>query len=256
MLYAYFDDSGTHGVSPVVSVGGLIGTSAQWALFNKTWEILLKNPLGKQSLPSFGLSDCRGRRHHFRDYSDAEVDAITHDFRELIKNSGVKAVASAIDKKAWDDLVVGPIRRTMGEAEPFCIVNCVNCALSYATSQGETDVAVFYDQGRESPELHRIRKLFIGQTRTPARIASFEFAFVAGCYPLQGADMTATESYWFAQKWLPGEDGVVPRPHFQSFEEHVQGAGFIMGRHEIECELSRRNPDGTLMRGTPVSDSG
>lgn len=255
MHYAYFDDSGTHKDSLIVSVGGLIGTLAQWSVFNETWEMLLKSPLPeKQSLPSFGLSDCRGRRRHFQDYSDAEVDAITHDFRELIKNSGVKAVASSIDKKAWGDLVVGQIRRTMGEAEPFCLVNCVNCALSYATSQGETDVAVFYDQGRESHELHRIRKLFIGQTRTTARIASFEFPFVADCYPLQGADMTATESYWFALEHLSGKEHAVPRPHFQNFVEHVQGAGFIMGRQEIEQELSRRNPDGTLKRGTPVSD--
>ena len=33
MLRAYFDDSGTHGGSPVTGMGGLIGTVAQWEKF-------------------------------------------------------------------------------------------------------------------------------------------------------------------------------------------------------------------------------
>ena len=41
MLGAFFDDSGTHSTSPVVVIGGLLGTAEQWDDFVPAWNALL-----------------------------------------------------------------------------------------------------------------------------------------------------------------------------------------------------------------------
>ena len=42
MLGAFFDDSGTHDGSPVVAMGGLLGTDEQWRTFEERWLALIK----------------------------------------------------------------------------------------------------------------------------------------------------------------------------------------------------------------------
>jgi hypothetical protein len=89
MLRAYFDDAGTHQNSNVVVIGGLIGTEAQWERFERAWAAKLADPLpdaGKPPLRMFHLSGCAGRwpGSEFADYSDAEQDAVSHDFRQII----------------------------------------------------------------------------------------------------------------------------------------------------------------------------
>jgi hypothetical protein len=77
MLGAFFDDSGTHAGSPVMTIGGVLGTEAQWDVFAAAWEALLKEPLpGKKPLKQFHLSPCRAGRDEFESYSSAESKAV------------------------------------------------------------------------------------------------------------------------------------------------------------------------------------
>src|SRR5207248_1205928 len=88
LLRAYFDDSGTHASSEVVVLAGLIGTEAQWSLYERLWVQKLAYPLpGKQALSMFHLSACSARVDEFAGYSDAEQDAVIHDFRQIIIDS-------------------------------------------------------------------------------------------------------------------------------------------------------------------------
>ena len=70
---AYFDDSGSHTDSEIVTIGGVIGTPQQWNDFDKRWKALLAEPLpGKPKLRMFHLSHCNAREGEFQAYSDAE----------------------------------------------------------------------------------------------------------------------------------------------------------------------------------------
>jgi len=128
MLRAYFDDSGTHGNSEVVVMGGLIGSVEQWERFEHAWAAKLADPLpgyGKPPLRMFHLSTCNAGGSEFADYRDAEQDAVIHDFRQIIIDAGLTSTASAIDRKAWDELITGNYRKVMDEPLSACFVNCI-----------------------------------------------------------------------------------------------------------------------------------
>ncbi len=40
LVGAFFDDSGTHDGSPVLALGGVLGTGEQWDAFEKAWQKL------------------------------------------------------------------------------------------------------------------------------------------------------------------------------------------------------------------------
>jgi len=134
MLRAYFDDAGTHTSSDVVVLAGLIGSLPQWEQFERRWAAKLQHPLdGKPPLKLFHLSACNARVGQFRSYSDAEQDAVIHDFRQVIIDSRLTSIATAVDKRAWDELIVGPIRDVLDGA---LIASMRSCGSSSLTSTG------------------------------------------------------------------------------------------------------------------------
>lgn len=253
LLRLHLDDSGTDGRSPVLAVGGLLGTHEQWLSFERDWIALLAAPLpGKPPLKAFSAGDCRWRRPdtEFEDYSIAESDAVTHDFREVIARSKLVAMASAIDKDAWEAAVPLSMRAYLGSPEQRCLIHCVNLAINYARNNDERHIAVVYDQGRPDVEFNDVAKAFKKEMDKRPEVCSVTFSFlpVKECVGLQGADMVATESSWFAQEWLRDGEAAAVRPHFQRFIELVKGAGYLMGRAEIQKEIAQRNPDGSIRR--------
>jgi hypothetical protein len=186
----------------------------------------LKSPLqGKRSLKS--LWDCHNAIGQFEGYSRPESDLLTNEFRQIIKDSGVVGYAAAIDKIAWDELVTAERRQNMGPADNFCLTRCVRNALASAKDQfKEDEIAIVYDLGRKPHLPSRIETFDWSRGIESPRVTSFTSGKVADVVPLQGADMIATESYWFAQRY-GSADGTEPRPHFI---KSAQGNGVFMGR--------------------------
>jgi hypothetical protein len=219
MLRAYFDDSGTHPGSPVTVVGGLMGTVDQWTFFEPRWLEKLKNPLpGKPRLRQFHLSHCRARDGEFREYSEPESDWVTREFREIIASSGLISTASAVNNLAWSELVVGPVRKRMETPLVQCFVNCIDEAIKITkVHPGGPKLALIFDQGIETDRLREITDIYGRHIGGNPWIVSTTFAKVELTLPLQGADMTATESYWQAQTVHAGGDDSTARAHFQAY---------------------------------------
>ena len=249
MLRAYFDDSGTHANSSVVVMGGLIGTVQQWERFERAWAARLADPLpgyDKPPLKMFHLSACEGRwpKSGFEDYSDAEQAALIHDFRRIILDAKLTSTASAIDRKAWDELVVGPYRAVLGSALEVCFADCIAETNRIANPQPEVDtIAVVFDKGIWSERLQAIGDEWTYPLGRP-RIVSVDFASVADVLPLQGADIVATENYWHAVEWLKLGDVALPRPHLRDYLANMLHEGRILDREAIANEIARRGPDG------------
>jgi hypothetical protein len=252
MLRAYFDDSGSHADSEIVTIGGVMGTPQQWNDFDERWKALLAEPLpGKPKLRMFHLSHCNAQEGEFQAYSDAECDAVTHDFRQILIDCGLISTASSIDKRAWDELIVGPKRDWLGEALDVCVENCLTETIKIAGPHPEGDqIAVIFDRGIWTPRLDSVTEGYTYPLGRP-RIVTVTFSKVEDVPPLQGADITATENYWHAIKTLRDGYGAQPRPHMRHYLTHMFAEGFLIDRAriiemmpDIEAQMKTFSTDG------------
>ena len=244
MLRAYFDDSGTHADSRVVVIGGLIGTDEQWKQFNEEWAALLKKPLKeKPPLKTFHLSVCNAREGEFSGYNHAEQDAVIHDFRRIIIQSKLISIASAIDRRAWDELVFGSHRDELGDPLYHCIAYCIEETIRIADPHSAGDqIAIMFDQGIYSQSIKDKTDPYTYPLGRP-RVRSITSGQVADVLPLQGADIVATENYWHAAEWLNLGDAAKPRAHLQHYLAHMLHEAVILDRERIMKMLSERRAE-------------
>lgn len=234
MLGAFFDDSGTHDGAPVLTVGGLLGTDAQWNRFAAAWTALLAHPLdGMPPLKQFHLSPCRAGSGEFLDYNEAERNRITFLFRRLIIDIDMVTIAAAVDKAAWNELVVGDMHDRMGDAIGYCYVKCVDLVLSTIRLRkpGEK-VMIAFDQGTKR-HLEEWSRYYQMQPDRYPEIETIFFAPVNKVVALQGADMIATETFYYAQQWFKDGSNATPNPHFAEFMRRELSAGIVLDREAI-----------------------
>src|SRR5271166_218338 len=126
MLKAYFDDSGTHDDSCFVLLGGLYAYEAKWRAFDADWRAKLADPLpGKPPLRRFHMTECQGRRGEFERYGRADSDALIHDFRDIIIRHQIFGYCCGVARADWDAHVQGAVRAFLGDAERFCVTQCI-----------------------------------------------------------------------------------------------------------------------------------
>jgi Protein of unknown function (DUF3800) len=238
VLSAYFDDSGTHSDSDVVVMAGFIGTEDQWEPFDEAWKAKLKEPLpGKPILRRFHMAQCVARRGEFIGYSDAESDAVIHDFRQLILDAKLTGHVMAVDKVAWDEIIVGPLRVFFGDAEWFSVNSCLTYAINKAKEHtSDRMISLVFDNRPEVIKVSFLEPLSKFQTSFyngdpnfpdwPHLIGS-SFLSSEVIRPLQAADMLAWESYRHAKRNLHEDPTPEPREHLQRFvETELITAGF------------------------------
>jgi len=240
MLAAYFDDSGTHGEAPIVTVGGLIGSVPDWQAFEIKWREKLRKPLpGKPELSQFHLSDCVYGYGEFEEYSDAERDSVRFDFREIIRESNLYGLSATILRPDWDELVTGELRAALGTAERQCMVNCFDQALDWAQKNSKHDkIALVYDCGRKTKELDVVFDVYRQRYCGLPEIVSITFGRVKEIPPLQGSDIIANEVYRAAKAWFENEGHGVTNAHFKSLSKEIGVENLYLDREAIRSVIA------------------
>ena len=240
MIGGFFDDSGTHGDSTIVAMGGLLGTDPQWDAFVERWTEILKAPVpDKPPLPQFHMAPCRNGTGDFAGYSLAERDHVTYRFRQVILESGLYTVASVVDKVAWDELVTGEVAEQVEGPLNYSFFRCIETVMSIVRLRrpGEP-VSFFFDEGTR-PRLGDFAKYIELRKDQYPEIERILFCPVRKLPPLQGADMIAYHSYLFGQSWLKNGDDTVADAHFQELVNREYSVGMIMMREHIEEMVGR-----------------
>lgn len=239
-LAAFFDDSGTHGPTPYVVFGGLLGTERQWAAFEAAWAALLKEPLpGKPPLRKFATSRCLARRGEFQGYSETERNEVIDRFNSVILDLGLVTVAQAVNKVAWDALVVGKVADELGPAEGLCFVKCLEKVIELCRQRKPGQpVAMIFDQGIGS-RIEGLAQLYLTQSAIYPELRGIGFAKVEEILPLQGADIIANSSYFYAQESAGNPYGPTARKHFEPYILRDLSFGSVIERSHIEEIVAR-----------------
>lgn len=243
MLSAYYDDSGTHGNSTFVVMACIIGSEAQWTPFEAAWKAQLLEPLpGKPPLRKSHMTDCFNRLREFENYDEAEVDAVTKIFREIILNAGVHGYAVGVPRQEWDQLITGAKRFFLGSVEALCTRFCIMFCAEWAVENSpDKQITIIFDDGPQhvgrSQQISENLKLIHNGAAGRAELFGPSFLPVEKFVPLQAADMFAWESYVYGRE-LTKDPSKSMRLHFTRFIESNRFEGAFMDKEKIETLAS------------------
>jgi hypothetical protein len=103
VLHGYFDETGTHGRSPIICVAGYLFEGSRAIDFSARFEALKK----RFSVPDtavFSASDCMGLLEPFDQWSRETADAFVMGWAEAIAVTASLGVVAVVDKQAFDNV--------------------------------------------------------------------------------------------------------------------------------------------------------
>jgi hypothetical protein len=196
MLCAFFDDSGTHGTSKVVVVGGVMGTESEVLSLDGMWREHLNHPLCglRPPIREFHAAECFDSRGEFAGWKRTETDYFRHQLREVIIKSHISAYGFACIRQEWDDEIHGDLRNLLGDSEGYAIVSCFVRSIRWAGAVTfDPEISYTFD---DRPETRRrvdaVFDAFQKETIHP-RIITLEYSNSQKVIPLQAADLIAWE---------------------------------------------------------------
>jgi hypothetical protein len=211
VLKAFFDDSGTHGPSDVIVMGGLIAPEEAWTALEPKWQA----ELDRLGIEEMHMSHCEKRWGEFKDFERSERDAMIAFFSDLICETGGRLLASAVSRKVWDSVTA---ETKLGEvfAEPidFLFNTCMRRALESrrATSGAPEEVVVTFAT-REQNLLFWKDLAANYERKWPSRLVGYAFGQMARNPPLQAADMIAYEAFVQQCRFEKSGDKLSHRPN-------------------------------------------
>jgi hypothetical protein len=240
VLTAYFDDSGTHAASKVVLWAGFIAPEEAWLKFDEEWRAILV----RENVSAFHMYDCENALGEFDRWNRARSDLVIGDLRQVIIQSGLFGVGTAIPRTVWEEVVTGPRAPLMGPIEDFALSSCMRHAISLSRNFiPDSDLSiVFDDRGIESRSIQRIVEFYQKSTISNPTLASVTFQKCNRFSGLQAADMLAWETYRYTLKWIQAGERQRARPHFQGLLNTKKLLGTFLEKDRLQEMFDSAKP--------------
>lgn len=150
-IKAFFDESGIHHGSPVLSVAGFASDTDQWLEFANEWKRIVADFGLYRDSPdnpiNFSFSDVRGTRHEV--FSTWESTKHIEFMRRVVSTIGRRVrrgFSSSIDVATYKRLVLDPIeadgfRPSDGVFSPYslCLADCLKSVAEWLEESGHHD---------------------------------------------------------------------------------------------------------------------
>lgn len=200
MLYAYFDESGTHAGSKVIAIAGWLAPESMWIKFQREWKRVLDSKgIEYFHMNEYEHGDPGVKPEPQPPYNWDKAERITFLRRliDIVRNRTQFSVSFATDTSDYPALaarVVAP-----PSAYAWCATRCLKGIVQWCEYQGHAEpiAYVFEDGAGHNGELEKLRDDIMGSAELKAyyRMGSLGFADKETLNPLQAADMLAYEIY-------------------------------------------------------------
>jgi hypothetical protein len=244
VLKAYFDESGIHAGSKIVTMAGFIADEIVWEEFDKRWAAAL-TVAGHNPLLEFKTYDCVHGVHQFSapGWSFAERLALIGTLVTIITETNLMAIGSSVVRKHLNPLLSNEwFRHKVTAPYYLCFEHCVQMAVGwtrrYSTATGKRErVALIFDVQRAfAPFALELFRQYEASERWKDDLASISFASSEEFSPLQAADIAAYGTGDLsAQRYYPSERPDFPiGPVFERLITNVAAAGGVFDEESLK----------------------
>lgn len=119
---AFFDESGTHDESEIISVGGLISTYDGWT----RWEMEWRRILNSKGIKVFHLSEFMAREGEFKnDWSNTERNDFMERLCTTVSQNIRVGLVTSVFKENYDQVVPTDLREQLKHPYYFGLYTCI-----------------------------------------------------------------------------------------------------------------------------------
>jgi hypothetical protein len=245
-LECYFDESGSHGGSPVLCIGGYLFDKDECKALDLKW----KEVLDRFRLPYFRMSACAHNQKPFDQLSRQECIDVEKEMIRLIGEHALLGVAVAVNEDDYNTWFEG--RNPAGSAYSFCcwqVLAGIRSWIMRNRFQGE--VAYFFEAGHNSqPEANALmHRIFKNETlRKGYCYATHSFVDKQKVRPVQTADILAWQQATQLKRWLNNEHRM--RADFRALATKPRHELFIGNRETVGGMIAYQR----WIQGLPVTN--
>jgi hypothetical protein len=190
VLFARFDETGTHAGSSALGILGLIGNEAAWTDAEQKW-VARK---GEDGVDTFHTYDCKTHRGEFSgpEWEQPRRDRLLFDLASIIGQSDLSALGFMVLTKDWNEISDPIFKKRYQTAYHFCfeaaLLACVQWSEQFANNE---QVAVVFAQHDQYEKFSAILSESLLKVKMLKGVTSITFSTPEKMVALQLADMTA-----------------------------------------------------------------
>lgn len=240
MLYAYYDESGTHGAKEVV-IGGLLGSLNQWRSVEDAWRA----NLAELGIRKFHATECAAGTGEYACCERWKRDYQFQSLARIISTSKLYIMGTTIILDDWDT-VMGPYKERFPHQFDFLVEMHIALIAKYSQDfwDGEPVRMVFSPQSQFKERVTKIWQRYKANDEGQV-IDSLIFADKSSDPALQAADYLSYELMKYHRSGGT-ETMWTESPLFSGIR--ARGAGFVVCYHTAETirVILDRGPIGLL----------
>jgi hypothetical protein len=234
MLRAFFDESGTDGTRPVVSISGYVGTESQWTSLEGEWQQRLDN----FGVKEFHMAPCLAGEAQFRDMEKANRDQLVYNMLDIIRASKLQAIWSGVDAVAWKEEVKDEdFLKVYRKPFLLCFADIIRQLKSWSASEadGETVAPVFAEQKEYEQSAREIYEAYISTKSRDRFFKTLTFSSPSDLIPLQTAD---TVVWLVRDEWTDRDPRKELELHARAFDGSAKAYGAFFDRASLARAVS------------------
>jgi hypothetical protein len=255
MLMGYFDGSGSHADSKVLTLCGFLGELDSWLNFADSWNAVLDKPEWPNRPKELHMYDCAHALEDFEGWSYAQRLALVGDCVDVVIQSGIFAVGSGAFTDIFsrldsnDKLLLQSER--LGDRYDLVFQYCVQQVAHWTKTlwDGEKVGMIFDTENKpQAAEYLKLHAHYRASDRFGPYLAGAGFESSVDMLPVQAADLLAYGTYQWALKQrfpLLGEPDFSSIPAFLRMITSMSADGGIYTVESLRtllAEITRKRP--------------